>query len=79
VAASGNLGLAVIIVERTTAISYSGANFDVLFDTVTDATQLVSISAGSVYTGESAGFDISAIFFRQSNAVTLFGPPWRPF
>jgi len=62
VAASGNLGLAGIIVERTTTISYSGEDFDVLFDTVTNATQLVSISAGSVYTGESAGFDISAIF-----------------
>jgi len=77
VAASGNLGLAGIIVERTTAISYSGANFDVLFDTVTDATQLVSISAGSVYTGESAGFDISAIF-SDNQTQSLFSGPLYP-
>jgi|GEM_PF-1258872 len=78
VAASGNLGLAGIIVERTTAISYSGANFDVLFDKVTDATQLVSISAGSVYTGEAATLDISAIF-SDNKTQSLFSELLTPF
>ena len=70
VAASGNLGLAEIMVQRTVG-AVSGTNFDVLFDTVTDATQLVSISAGSVFTGEGGTFDISAIF-SDSQTQSLF-------
>ena len=77
VAASGNLGLAEIMVQRTVG-AVSGANFDVLFDTVTDATQLVSISAGSVYTGEAAVFDISAIF-SDNQTQSIFSASLDPW
>jgi len=70
VAASGNLGLAEIMVVRTvgpyTSVGTPSTSFDVLFDLVTDATQLVSISAGSVVTGEGGYFDIKAIFSDDS-------------
>ena len=71
VAASGNLGLAEIMVVRTVGpytspVGSSSTSFDVLFALVTNATQLVSISAGSVATGEGGYFDISAIFANDS-------------
>ena len=46
---------------RTTTTSQSGTSFDVLFAPVPDATELVSISDGSVFTGEGASLVVSAI------------------
>ena len=80
VAASGNLGLAEIMVVRTvgpyTSVGTPSTSFDVLFDLVTDATQLVSISAGSVVTGEGGYFDISAIFANDSTQSIHFESFW---
>ena len=69
------------LVTVTTTQQYSGtaspqgttASFDVLFTPVQNATDLVSISAGSVYTGESASLTIQAIASDDS-PLTLFGP-----
>lgn len=46
---------------RTTTTSQSGESLDVLFAPVADATELVSISDGSVYTGEGFNLVVSAI------------------
>ena len=46
---------------RTTTSSQSGESIDVLFAPVADATELVSVSDGSVYTGEGASLVVSAI------------------
>ena len=46
---------------RTTTSSQSGESVDVLFAPVADATELVSVSDGSVYTGEGASLVVSAI------------------
>lgn len=69
------------ITTITTTQQYSGtaspqgttASFDVLFTPVQNATDLVSISAGSVYTGEAASLTIQAIASDDS-PLTLFGP-----
>ena len=60
-AAAGSSVQADSTVQRTLPSQRSGASYDILFDEVTDATDLVSISAGSVYTGESGQMTISAI------------------
>ena len=59
-AAGSNVQAATILV--VTDAAYSGSNYDVLFPTVKDATDLFSISSGSVNTGEFGSFTISAIF-----------------
>jgi hypothetical protein len=46
---------------RTTTTSQSGASLDVLFAPVADATELVSVSDGSVFTGEGGSLVVSAI------------------
>ena len=46
---------------RTTTSSQSGESIDVLFAPVADATELVSVSDGSVFTGEGASLVVSAI------------------
>jgi hypothetical protein len=46
---------------RTTTTSQSGASLDVLFAPVPDATELVSVSDGSVFTGEGGSLVVSAI------------------
>lgn len=46
---------------RTTTTSQSGASLDVLFAPVPDATELVSVSDGSVFTGEGGSLVVSVI------------------
>lgn len=60
-AAAGPSVQAGSTVQRTLPSQQSGASYDILFDEVTDATDLVSISAGSVFTGEGGSMTISAI------------------
>lgn len=69
--ASGSVGNATV--DRTIGPqSVTGGSFDVLFGTpVLDATDLVSISDGSVFTGEAGAFVISAIL-TDDQAVPLF-------
>ena len=60
-AAAGSSVQADSTVQRTLTSQRSGSSYDILFDEATDATDLVSISAGSVFTGEGGGMTISAI------------------
>jgi len=55
----------------TMSSSDTTASFDVLFTPVENATDLVSISAGSVYTGEGASLTIQAIA-SDDTTETLF-------
>lgn len=77
VGASGGTALAGSITEvtRTTTqewdSSVAGLQFDVLFDPVENATDLVSISDGSVFTGEAASLVIEAIA-TDDTTVELF-------
>lgn len=64
---------ATIVRSLTTEVVGNGS-FDVLFDPVADASQLVSISAGSVYTDEGGSMVISAILDNDS-IVQLFSTP----
>lgn len=56
----------------------STASFDVLFTPIQSATNLVSISSGSVYTGEGATLTIQAIDSNDTT-VTLFNSGIMPF
>jgi len=66
--------------QSGTAVPSSGstASFDVLFTPIQDVTDLVSISAGSVYTGEGASLAIQAIA-SDDTTVTVFTDPLNPF
>ena len=51
---------------------YSGADYQVFFPEVVDATELVSISAGTVNTGEFGTMVISAIYEDENNVDQYF-------
>jgi len=57
--------------DATMTSSETGASFDVLFPTILNATDLLSISDGSVYTGEGAILTIDAIASNDTT-VSLF-------
>src|SRR6478672_1390929 len=73
--ACANVGHAATTVQTTVGPHATGSNFDLLFSTpVTGVEQLVSISDGSVNTGEGAAITISAIL-PDDSLVQLFSSP----
>jgi hypothetical protein len=65
---------AIATVTTTQQYGPSSSTFDVLFTPVESATDLVSISAGSVYTGEAAQLTIEAIA-SDDTILPLFADP----
>ncbi len=66
-----------VTVTTTQQYGPTPLSYDVLFTPIADATDLVSISAGSVYTGEGPSFTIQAIG-SDDTTVDLFFDPFNP-
>jgi hypothetical protein len=77
-AASGGVGESATTVQVSVGPVSTSTSFDVLFAQVNSVSQLVSISAGSVYTGEGADLTISAIF-ADNQVVEIFSEVNAPF
>ena len=70
--ACANVGQAATTVQAIVGPQNASSNFDVLFSTpLTSVTQLVSISDGSVNTGEGATLSISAVL-TNNQVVEIF-------
>lgn len=76
-AVSGSAVAGTITVTTTQQYGPTPLSYDVLFTPVENATDLVSISAGSVYTGEGPSFTIQAIG-SDDTTVNLFYDPFNP-
>jgi len=63
-----------ITVTTTQQYGPTPLSYDVLFTPIADATDLVSISAGSVYTGEGPSFTIQAIGSDDTTVDLFFDP-----
>ena len=63
-----------VTVTTTTQYGPTPLSYDVLFTPIADATDLVSISAGSVYTGEGPSFTIQAIGSDDTTVDLFFDP-----
>ncbi|MEO5912872.1 MAG: PEP-CTERM sorting domain-containing protein [Luteolibacter sp.] len=78
--ACANVGHAATTVQTVVGPQAASSNFDVLFSTpLTSVTQLVSISDGSVNTGEGAAFSISAILTNNQVVQIFSASPPPPF
>jgi len=78
-AACANLAPAATTVQTVVGPQATSSGFDVLFSSVASVEDLVSISDGSVYTGEGASFKISAIL-TNDQVVEIFSHfPLNPF
>lgn len=76
--ACANVGHAATTVQTTVGPQGAASNFDVLFSTpLTSVSQLVSISDGSVNTGEGATMKISAVL--TNNQVVEIFSKMEPF
>jgi hypothetical protein len=76
--ACANVGHGATTVQTTVGPHAASSNFDVLFSTpLTSVTQLVSISEGSVNTGEGATMKISAVL--TNNQVVEIFSKMEPF
>ena len=76
---SANVGQAATTVQTTVGPQAASSNFDLLFTTpLTSVQQLVSISTGSVNTGEGATMTISGIL-PDNSLVQLFSKVSSPF
>jgi len=67
----------LVTVTTTTQYGPTPLSYDVLFTPIANAVDLVSISAGSVYTGEGPSFTIQAIG-SDDTTVDLFFDPFNP-
>lgn len=77
--ACANLGEAATTVQTIVGPQTASSSFDLLFSTpVTSVEDLVSISDGSVYTGEGATMTVSAVL-ANDQVVTLFSTIPSPF
>jgi len=63
-----------VTVTTTQQYGPTPLSYDVLFTPIADATDLVSISAGSVYTGEGPSFTIQAIGSDDTTVDLFFDP-----
>jgi hypothetical protein len=77
VANSGSATAELVTVTTTQQYGPTPLSYDVLFTPIENAVDLVSISAGSVYTGEGPSFTIQAIGSDDST-VNLFFDPFNP-
>ena len=77
--ACANVGQSATTVQTTVGPQASSSNFDVLFSTpISSVSDLVSISDGSVTTGEGATLSISAIL-TNDQVVQIFSKVPSPF
>ena len=77
--ACANVGQSATTVQTTVGPQTASSNFDVLFSSpISSVSDLVSISDGSVYTGEGATLSISAIL-TNDQVVEIFSKFPSPF
>jgi len=69
----------LITVTSTTQYGPTPLSYDVLFTPIENATDLVSISQGSVYTGEGPSFTIQGIGSDDSTVNLFFASGINPF
>jgi hypothetical protein len=74
---SGSATAEIVTVSTTQQYGPTPLSYDVLFAPIENAVDLVSISAGSVYTGEGPSFTIEAIA-SDDTTVSLFFDPFNP-
>lgn len=73
-ASPGSVLAELVTVTTTQQYGPTPLSYDVLFTPIADATDLVSISAGSVYTGEGPSFTIQAIGSDDTTVDLFFDP-----
>jgi hypothetical protein len=73
----GSATAELVTVTTTQQYGPTPLSYDVLFTPIENATDLVSISAGSVYTGEGPSFTIQAIG-SDDTTTDLFFDPFNP-